>query len=420
MAALLLVPTNDATARLNEFNSGIELAQEYDSNFYTDEINPQDFWLTRCSPLFTLSSSGALDSLMFQYNPALSYNYFTERENIEHNLLLEVAYNMLPHWQLNVKEKLIQSDDPAKVTREEDEETLDGTTSLSRNLTRERYWHNNVTIESNLNYRPGSIWKIGYSNTAAESDDPEFSDFVRHYPFTMLSHQFNPQWRAGASYSYTKGNFDKAGEGLTSNEGSVNLDHLLSRRHTVSANYTISQAEFVEADKDYTFQIANLAWSFQISKEFNITTSIGPSYVERQSTANESGYAYRFDVKQKTIRYRLNLSTYGGLDELHFNGESDGLSRYWAVSGGGEMNLSQHLAISLSGSYRKDTYLQKIPQTKDDLVEADTNCQYRLNRWLTLSGRYTYRKLESDDITNEFEDHRFVLGLTATSRTYRW
>lgn len=413
---IFLTPPNVHAARETNITGSIALRQSYDSNIDRTDSNTRSEWTSTLAPALTLTSSGRDDHISFSYEPGFVFNHRTDEDRIDHHLSLDADKNLSAHWRTAIHDSFTRSDDTLSA---EGTEPAEGDVALSENRERARFRTNSFSATTEFQYAQESLLSLGYSHQMLDNDDSDLGDYRRHNPNMSISHRFNHQWRSDLSYGFTKGNFDLSND-IKTHDSSLRVNYQMTPANTIFGNYGFTKTNYENNPDDYTVQSGSLGWGHDFSQFTTLQVSGGTSYADREIGANESGATYSFSLNRELQHGSFSFTGDGGFDELHYNGTSDGISRFWSLQGALTYQLLEKVSSSINGLFREDNYLERAPEEKEKTYGGGITFSYAFHRWYTLSLNYMYRHLDADIDVNDYDDHRLFLALAVTKELWRW
>lgn len=417
--------------RITSVSGSCTLRQSYDSNVDLTHENEEGNWYTTLSPSLSISSTGRNDNLIFSYTPGFKVNQTRDDSNLDHDFYLNGDKQFTARLKAGFSERFYKSDDsdytfayvPSPETPEfVPEDAADRTLSAKRE--RNRFWTNTFSVRSAYEFANNSQFLLGYSNRILENKLSTEDDYKKHNPNAAVDYEFNHAWHGNLSYSYIKGNFDISDD-LEEHVAGIGLSHLVNPHDTVSGNYKFSTTHYEGESVDYSLHDASLGWQRELSAVSSFSVSGGISQLNRDVGSDESAFNYSVDYSRSIKRGSISISGAGGIDETQFSGEpnntaADDLSKYWSVRGGLNYNLLERLTASCNASYRQDDYFERATNNKEKLYGGGVGMAYGFGRWYSLSLGYSYRRLDSDIDTDDYDDHRLFISVSAAKELMHW
>lgn len=414
---MLLVPSAVAAAP-KVFNGGIAVTQDYDSNINREPSGEVSEWTSRVSPHFGFRRSGRKNEVSFEYAPEWVYSHRTDETRLDHFLNAGLTATPLRHWVFEVNDRFIKAADPYE--DEDPDAAPDQGIRLSDRRGRNRYWTNHFNVGANYEYARQSVAEVSYGNQVLESEDIETSDFVRHSAEASILHRISQRWEAELAGGFAKGDFDDE-EDLTSMDSDFSLYRHLSPRTRIQGSYGFSKTDYDRNRADYYSHTISAGMAHQFSATLGMDLAAGYSLLNSDDEGDQDTMYFRASADKDWQRQTLALSASGGFDQQYFSGtDEEGLSRYWQV----ESLLTRELTRDLTGrvrlSYREDEFLERTPSEKERQFGADARLSYDFGRWYRFEVRYGFTDLDADAAAESYEDHRFMMQVSANKDLFRW
>ncbi|MDO8954881.1 MAG: outer membrane beta-barrel protein [Gammaproteobacteria bacterium] len=435
LALPLLIPISAGAAQ-NVLSGEVVLGQDYDSNINRESSAKQSEWRTTITPGLTVTHSEPTNTFTIKYAPTVVYSYLTDDKRIDQFVSgrydISLAQKLLVYFQ----DTYILSDDPyadpLSSASMNQRDNGDMGIQISDQRGRNRYWTNNFTTGASYEYAQESFVKLGYQYHILDNKDPEVADFVKHSPNVSILHRLNHQWASQLDYRFVKGDFDKSGDlaadnaGLNENDLITNTSDLylyynLTPFTKIFGHYGYSQTDFDGLQDDYNAHTMAAGTDHQFSPTLNLSGEGGMSLLQRDNFSNTDAMYLRIALNKTWERSSLSLSADSGLDQQYFSSTNDqGLSRYWAVRSAFNYTFIKDVTGTASLSYRENTYLDRVPQEKEQQLQGDALLAYSFARWYQIAFRYTYINQDADLETDQYDDHRILLQLSAANDLFKW
>ena len=418
LIAVCCIPTMMLTQakaeRQTTVSGGLSVRQGYDSNINRTNTNETEEWSTALSPTLSIISIGRRDSLNFNYSPSYVYNYRTDDGQFDHALSLAANRAMSERWQLSVHDTFEKSDD-STLGRDETRDTS-YRVNLSENLTRNRYWTNYLGLNSSWQYRQNSSLALGYNHSILENDGPN-QDYQRHDASISIDHEINQHWQVGADYSYTLGDFDQYDSRQHNTD--ARLTYRLTPHKSIYGQGSFRTENYSNNKSGYDSVGGRLGYSQQIDQRSDIDLGAGFSSTDREGGSSTGAFDYSLAYRRQLEKGVFTVDGAGGFDDQQFNGENDGLSKFWSIKSVLGYQLTEKLTSSIYALYRKDKYIEQVPERDEDSYEAGGRLDWAFSRWYAAGLRYVYHKLDSNIANLDYDDHRLYLTLSASKELWK-
>jgi len=434
-----------ATAAENTLNGGVAVGQAYDSNIYRTQVGEESEWKSTVTPSLLYTRSEPTSKFSLKYAPGIVYNYRTDDQYMDQFVASTYDLQLSQRFRLHFVDTYILTDEPY------DESATGSVTSgvnqpsggpgspdrpetiqISDQRGQNRYWANNFSTLASYEYAQQSSVSLGYQYYILDNKDATVADFTRHSPHMSVMHHINQQWDTQIAYHFTKGDFDEidpltsspaasdTSEDLTTNAADFYLYHNLTPMTRVFGHYGYSTTDYDGIQEDYDSHTLSAGATHQVSPTLTLGGEAGASLLQRESDDTNAMYL-RASLNKAWERSSWSLSADSGLDEQQFSGvDNQGLSRYWMVKNAFTHTFTKDITGMASLSYRDDTYLERVTEEKEQLLQGDALMAYSFAQWYQVSLRYTYINQLADLEVNEYDDHRILLQLSAAKDLLKW
>lgn len=477
----LLGSNNSADCRENVLSGSLSMQQEYDSNIFQLADDEEDQWTTTLLPTLTLVSIGEKDEVSLTASSGLGWNQRLDERDFTHNLVFSGSRQISQYWRITMSDNYSYNDesperdmDPAlsiterfpRAGRYEQAEVArllfpelnytpddylyvltelerryaraDSITQqevmryLSNTEGRRRYWDNEFSVGAEYEFARDSLLTLGYryfANDDRSSGISEYngdrssgiSEYYEHSPSVGLSYRFNPQWLASVSYAFTKGQYDTAND-LNEHDTIFIVDYSLSPADQLTASYEYDTTNFQGTGEDLVDQTGELGWNHDLTANTRLTTTLSENYLSREYTGDETEAGLDFGISRRLQRGSITLGAGGLFGQQKRDGSWEDLRENWSVNGAITYALLEDVTGTFNLAYEK-RYLWPETGSKEDFddYEAGASVTYSFMRWFALTCRYTYNKLESNNIVvSGYDEHLIMVELSASKELLRW
>lgn len=473
--------TQTAQARLNTIIGGVTTGYDYNETNYTrdtgdENISTNNRYLKKFSlgPLFIFETSSSIDKLAISYSPSYTYDIEESHNDVDHNFSLSGYRNFSKNLRLDVRDNLNYSDDPNLIE-------TDNTSDYNKG--RRRYLQNTFNITSTYTYDIESSFGGGYSYDILRNEDTGiggYEDYDKHIADLFLQHRINASWNINANASYTRGLFDPPEQsitdaiaeglesispGITDGTDTQNLSNDLSEYHaSATLNWVLSQRKTFLVSYDFSGSVYDAILSndtnlhnltfgakYQHNSRLSFGFGGGPSYEKTETFDSNIDYNAHLDLNYDiSKRSGFSATAEKGYDQENFSsnnnalGRDQGLTEFWEWKLNLTHQLLKNLTANLFVSYRdenQENILHGIVtgieegtdlQTTDretlreesvfnkDIYTAGGSLSYSFLQWWTTALNYTYRKQDSEQVNDSYDEHRVYLTLTVQKELLRW
>jgi len=427
-----------------------------DANQHSDnEGDRRDYTV---SPNFRFSSRGISDLLEFSYSPTFNYDDLYSESSIGHFLNFNAEKNFSQNLIIEARNNYFKGDDtsldyeqrqesivPGEETPVEQdpgaEQPRDSEEELSDDYGRRQYWRNDFNIRSDYTYAQGSIVGIGYNygvlRNESDSGGGDYTDHDRHELQTHLSYRFDAQWQLETALSYVKGLYDEQGsldpentsDDLQEYHGRIRTNYAWNPHDIFFSQYAYAATKYDDTSQENSaIHDLTLGWNHDFNRRLRGTLSGGPSFLVPENGSTETGYnAYAGLIWQfRNATFSWNTSYAYEFD--NFDGSRTGLTKTWSNALQYSYRFSPYLDMNLSGGYDKSDQedQQSRPSsnnsdrfnTTEETYDLGLTVRYNFLRWYTLATTYGYSQHYAPE--DDYDEHRLVLSLTASTDIFHW
>lgn len=409
---LILGAVSPVLAGQTVVSGGGTVRQEYDSNIYRSNIDRVSEWTTAFSPTMSIVAKGQQHALSFRYAPSAIYSHRTDEERWDHLLAASLHKQFSERLSFYVRDTFVRAEDPYT----DDEAGIELADSRGRN----RYRTNNVSVGFGYDYAKESFIRLSYMNMVLDNEDRTIDDYDKHIPGASIAHRFGQHWQVQADYSFTKGNFEQEDD-LENHAGDVYISYHPSSASKIFTHggYTANRYEGLQ--EDYDLHRVSLGYENQVSATFDVLLQGGAVYLIRDVQEDKDTFYYLMTINRKLQHGAMSLAGEGGIDENQFDSTSEGaVSRYWQLQADFHYYLDQNLFTSFKWSFREDKYWERIPEEKEEELQAQASLSYTFGQWYTASVRYVFSRKEADREVRSYDDNRVFLELGFNKDFFRW
>lgn len=476
------------TIVIGSLGFGYDFAErEYDDeNAEIFRANPDEGdrreWGAR--PELELRSLGIHDTLSLRYAPVLIYDDLADTTDVDHYLNLAGERLLSKDWTISLANDFVLSSDPARFGQTFATPGQTGTEApaegpaqpaqaepppdeITRNLSGNRYWTNNLVLGTTYTYAQDSDVGLGYGFRALrnESDDEGFvapyDEYDRHEFSGLWGYRFNPTWRSALNLSYVKGLYDDVEitvpPELTDPEGlpqvfmvsqdleeyraEAGLDYARSVTDIFPLLYRFGGTKYEDLRQDIWAHELSAGWNHGFDARTRLMIGAGPSYVEAEDLDGEWGYNAYLNFTRAYQHAELSAQLNRGYDARNFTGSTDsGMTVLAEARVDLTYRFTPTLSTTLFGLYRNEEILNPQGEyllsalggidslTVDDIGDVTyTRDSYSLGasvsygfwRWFIASVRYAYYVQEGDLTQDSYNEHRIALLVSASKELWR-
>jgi opacity protein-like surface antigen len=419
------------------FQPRVSGTEEYTSNVFLSEDNEEDDWITTFSAGFTAQALAKNSELQVDYEPSYSfYKDFDENDGWRHDARLRGFSNLSQRMRFDIRNDFLRTQDPLDdedilILREESVEQ-EGDPTIRQG--RRTFYRN--TASSRLSYRFGrdDLLYAGFLWGFLRNDDPQEENNDRYEPRLGLNYWFGPKFGVETNATYTRGEFDQDNDfvGDPSDDfknyaGSVRFIYRTKTRFSIFAGHRQAYRDFdndVGDSNDYMVYAPSAGFTYVVDKGLNVRLGAGYFYQDVDDEEDEQGLFGDAQI-DRTWEYRrglVNLTALTGLEQRNFGSQNIGLERFIGTQGLARYDFLRNLSGDINGRYRFSNRVGDADRPGDDdtgknvhRYNVGAGLEYLPLKWMTIRLGYTFRKVISDNDSDEYDEHRGLLRVTLTT-----
>ena len=244
---------------------------------------------------------------------------------------------------------------------------------------------------------------------------------------------------------------EELNEDLEEYHGRLRLNYDWRTHDIYFGEYSYSATNYEsQLNEDSAIHRLTAGWSHDFSDRLRMTRSAGPTFITYDESEDETGYNAYAGVEWNFVQSSLTASTAYDYEFENFDGRRSGLSKIWRSELGYIYRFTPNLQARLTGGYEQadreepsdiraitpvesaaspveatdeaDTVLDQEPnhfQYTEETWDAGLSVSYTFLRWYTVAVSYRYADYQSD-YELDYDEHRVLCTLTATSEIFRW
>lgn len=412
MAALFFTMPSFSHARYQvEWTPAISVGELYDDNINLDSVNEQADWITTISPAISLNLISEGDNnILLRYSPTwVRYQKKTEDNTVRHSGALTINQNLTSRLSFDLTDTLTRSEEPIEET-----EGIYGVRE-SRNI----YLRNSAGAGIQYIFGPENIIAVGYDYSLLRNDDITLMNQDAYYPsagltcWLSVNNGIEVTYR-GTLIEYSWDGGEVARDSISGDTAGIRYILRSSARTTTFIGYTYN-SRYTGDIKDYDIHDGNIGVEHLFSRNVSLSLSGGYFLLKDQVFGDDNGYSYDISLIRDFNRGNFSIGGSGGWREGYLDAEQRDFIKYYAMDSSFDFQVLERLNNYCGLSYR---------QEKDDTerVTKDYRANYgwRLSflRWFSISLDYSYLKRDDEIDTEDYNDNRIMMTLTA-SRMFR-
>jgi hypothetical protein len=352
------------------FRPRLLVEEEYNDNWFRDEDNEIDFWVTRVSPGFNFEARTDRSLLSLDYD--FSYHWHFNNNNdvraskqdyLGHNLTLSAAHRPTSRLTFGLLEEYFLTREPAS------------TDQFSQIVSRNKYWRNRVTPSVLYDIAEKGEAKLGYRNEQLHwiSQSPGQEDSSENRGILTLTYNFN-----------------------SSNH--LDLESQVWRR-TYDGDLS-----------DYDAYQAQLIFRHEFNQY--LEGQVGAGYQKRDfdeaNLDDQNEFVFHGILTGATDRSKLEVSAEKSM--VDFTTEDQYFNAY-RVDLFGEHIFLEAIRVYVGGYYQFSDYIDS--NREDDTYNGNVGLGYKFFRKLfEVSLEYSYTERDSNESGRDYQENRVFLRLS--------
>ena len=438
--AILFFMTPEAFCLQYTFQPRVSATEEYTSNIDLSEDDEDDDFITIVSAGFTAAAFGKSGGLEVSYDPAYTKYYdFDENDTWRHAADLRIWSDLTKRTKFEITDSFLRTEDPLgdedRLVPVDGDVTQEGDATIRQN--RRTYYRNTARAQLSHQFGKDDSFYIGFLYGLLRNNDSQEEDNDRYEPSAGLNYWFGPKFGFQSNAVYTKADFDQdsdfIGDGTDDFDnyaGSIRFIGRTGTRFSIFAQHNQIYRDFDGDDNDYLVYAPSAGFTYVVEKGLNLRLGAGYFYQDVDNDEDEQGIFGngQIDKTWTSQRGSLTLAALTGLDQNNFGAENVGLERFAAVQGSAIYEFTRILSGDLNGSYRYSDVVGTADQDANDDTGSNVhrfNAGAGLNllplKWMKIRLGYNFRKVNSDNETDEYDEHRGLFSITLTpDQPYRY
>jgi len=471
----LAVCSQDVLAAFDtQLTLGVSTSYDYDNRDYEDvfvvdeatgesvqtNTDDDDYERLSLTPSVAILARDATTDLTFRYSPSLKYDLLESQTDLDNSLYAGAVKQLSRAWSITASDSFVHSDyyeSNGAISNSSDTGTGETATDssgnaenadssgLSSDLGRKRYKRNTLSASTAYIYKPESNISFGADWTALRYDDTTWNDYQDYDRYSVTlgnTHQYSPKWNSRESFSYIRGDYEETGD--PASDGYVSsdldeyrfmaaLDNVFSREDLLTLDYNFTGTSYDdEANADSYIHQTQFRWKHDYSRQLYSTAGAGPTYEKVEDQDGSWGGNGILELGYlPTKRSKLVLGALKTYDTDNFSGTNErGVVDAWEGYFRAQHDILQDLSVNGRLSYRFETRtaLEGVDANGDvttsdydkELYVCGVGLNYSFLRDYSLGLGYTFTKVDSDIVGDDYDDHRILLTLSWQKVVARW
>lgn len=413
------------------FTPRVSVTEEYNDNIELDRKGKKDDFITTVSPGATLEVLGPLSGLRLAYDP--SYSFYADNDEFDswrHSASGFAWYNFTRETRLDLANSFIYSKDPLDARDVLDEQGNIIARGDDRRRQRSTFYRNIALGRLSHQFGRENTAFLQMRHGIYKYDDEAREDSQEFSPSAGFAYWFSAWTGMEADVAYTRGLYDEnrisdfnnyAGR-LRLNQRVTPRFGLYAQHYQIWRDYDDSVVQR-EVDPDYLVYAPSAGFFYQFDPQTTASLGLGWFYQQIQNAEDQQGpYVAAdlnrlWDYKRWSVRTRVS----SGIDSSDFSSDARGFERYGQAEIIGRYDFTREFFGDASLRYRYSDYINSENDVVDHRYTADAGLGYRVTRWMTLRLAYQFNKLDSENTTDDYEQHRVYGTITLQpDQPWRW
>ena len=452
------------------------IRHEHTDNLFSSETDTRSDSITVISPGFETRLVNPDGELTVGYSAGYSvYDRYSQFNTLRHNARARGTYQLARDTVLEASDtfEYTEEGDPIDesadgVTEADEMDRAEGIAdrigrldTIVRNR-REPYYTNTAAISLTHQFGPMDTLAMRYTHQLTENEDETIADEAIHTPGFKMSYWLIPgQWSVeggfqiesgeysdtpadigyryesmnpsvGMGYrvdplkmdirgalSYVRAEHSDESDDFGNWEGRISISRQWSRYLGLSVGYAHTFMNYLPGEStDYRIHEPTVGAQLNLVEGFPVSINVGYFLKDQQGVEDESGWVVDGNIGPawEFPRGSIRLNASSGYDQSYFGAEQLGFTTYYEVDGRAAYQLTRKISVDVSGTYRRDRYLEEEPVRKDREKRIGCGLTAMPAQWLVLRAEYVYRALDSTDPGDTYDENRVLVRATLTPR----
>jgi len=387
------------------FTPRLSLSAEYDDNIYFTSSDEISDLVRYFSPGFWFYLGENVDYLHIDYEyQRVTYTHHPGQNSDRHYLSLK-GQKVWSLWRLSLKDVYMHSEDPARL------ENLVGNINYAH--LKYDYHRGRVSLERRFGEK--NRFQINYYNFIFKKRKPYKEHTYSNYPSLQLLYWFSENCGVELELGKNWAQFDYFDD-FRELFASSTLKYRLNPWMEWQTKLSFSDMRFLGSRADYRLYDLGTGLMIQLAAKTGLSLGFGAFKQAVEGEEDEKGLSAYVNFFRETGAYHLFLEASTGYDEIYFDGEDLGFSRYSVVGGKLSGLLGANWWINLRLFHRRDHFIQSANDVIERTWSANVYLSRKLNRYLELSFGLLHLEREANLSVYEYRDNRVWLRLTLLKR----
>ncbi len=387
------------------FTPRANFSLEYDDNIYftpSDEISDlvrylaPGFWLYWGNNVNYLETDYEYQRVTYTHHPA---------QNSDRHYLFWRGQKVWSNWRFTLRDNYMHSEDPTRL------ESLIG----NINYAHLKYDYHEGRFHLERRFGEENRIRLSFYNFIFKKQEPYDENTISNYPRFELLYWFSKPWGLKLEIGQNWAQFDYLDD-FRELISSMALKHRLNPWLEWQTRFSFSEMRFLGTRADYHLYDLGTGLTAQIAPRTALSVGLGVFKQAVRGEKDDKGLSAYFNLYRETGIYRLYLETSSGYDEIYFDGEDLGFSRYSVVGGKISAFLSPAWRINLRFFHRRDHFIQSLNDVIERTWSINAYCSWKLSPHWQLSFGLLHLEREANLSSYEYRDNRLWLRLSLFKR----
>jgi hypothetical protein len=445
----LPVLSSHALAAKYTFIPRLNVESYYTDNLFLEPNDEEDDIVTTVVPGFIAGVSGRTAGIDVNIAPGYTfYKNNTDRNYWRFDGGLNGFLDITKYTTLTVTNRYYLTRDPDPENQIDDVRAGEPGVSLDPTVRqgRAKYWRNNFGARADHQFGQDKSIFAEYRNRILRNDNNVFyEDSNVNTGLAGLTYFFDPKWGTQFEGTYSKRTFDQTNDyaGIPSSDsdvwgGRVRLIRRFSRSTNGFLEYTYGNVKYTSrnifsvvpgggqptlvVNEDYQVHDGRVGVDYEIAQDITLSANFGWAFKVNDVTDNQNGGVGELVLRKDLDRGGFRVEAEGGytLGTFDTTAQNYGVIRFYRVGATGDYQLFKRIYGDIYGAYRRNKYIDTIPERDEDRYTAGAGITWRPVRWGSIRLGYSYRQNKSDVDIFEYTENRIFLNLSlSTELPYR-
>ncbi len=440
----LPVLSSNALAAKYTFVPRLNIDSYYTDNIFLDSADEESDIVTTVTPGFTAGVSGRTAGIDLRFDPG--YTFYKDNSDLDYwrfDAGLNGFLDITQYTTLTVTNNFFLTKDPdpegliTDVRADEPGVSVDPTVRQGR----DKYWRNN--FGARVDHRFGTDRSIyaEYLNRILRNDNTEqYEDSDVNTGIAGLSYFFGPKWGTNLEGTFSRRTFEQTNEfsGIPSSEsdlwgGRAQLIRRFTRAVDGFLEYRYGNVTFtgdrlfsvvpgfgqptVVVNEDYQIHDFRVGTNYAIEEDILLTVSAGWAVKVNDVSENQDGGVFDLVLRKKLQRGGFRIEAGAGYDigSLEATSQNYGFTRFYRAGATADYQLFRRLYGDIYGAYRRNKYIDTIPERDEDTYRAGVGIRWQPVRWGSIRLGYSFRQNKSEVSTFDYTENRILLNLSLST-----